>query len=487
MKRKGFTLAEILISLAIIGIIVAIGFPAVNSMKPDKNKVMYLKVHDELKNEIASLATDSSLFPACKDDGGDGIECASHPLLNTMLPVNKKFSGSKYEGNKKLCNLMAYYLNVSDANCSESTYSFNAGTFNADFNSKKSFTTQNGVQWWIIPQANSASGGTASYQTDIYVDIDSSSESPNCIYNKNSCKNPDRFKFMVSADASVIAADPMGEMYINTRKSYLKTKKQNITSDTILAGLDANLKTFDYEPCVGKLADIEPGKDEDPSDEPFQGICPNIPSHETFGEPDSYNDDNTVAYLRYVYEMLSNAFDLAVEKHGDPTNWGLVNVSDYQSENDFKGSKNFYTAMKDGIDVAKDCGRGTGCFAPSYKFLFGSGTYGADKERHIYKVITKEGISIAWHGYSANCNWNRYGYFVSGLGYCGRINVDIDGPNKGPSVGGKDWFEFMVTKNGVLPHGFPEKYTIDPMTRCLDSGAWCVGKALRDCNRAYMY
>ena len=484
MKRKGFTLAEILISLAIIGIIVAIGFPAVNSMKPDKNKMMYLKVHDELKNEIASLATDSSLFPACKDDGGDGIECASHPLLNTMLPVNKKFSGSKYEGNKKLCNLMAYYLNVSDANCSESTYSFNAGTFNADFNSKKSFTTQNGVQWWIIPQANSASGGTASYQTDIYVDIDSSSESPNCIYNKNSCKNPDRFKFMVSADASVIAADPMGEMYINTRKSYLKTKKQNITSDTILADLNSDLKTFEYEPCVGQLA--EGGSGDGDSYTPFLDICPSIPSQETFGEPDSYNDDNTIAYLRYVYEMLSNAFDLAVEKHGDPTNWGLVNVSDYQSENDFKGSKNFYTAMKDGIDVAKDCGRGTGCFAPSYKFLFGSGTFGADNERHIYKVITKEGISIAWHGYSANCNWNRYGYFVSGLGYCGRINVDIDGPNKGPSVGGKDWFEFMVTKNGVLPQGFPESYTIDPMTKCLDSGAWCVGKALRGCNRSYM-
>ena len=260
MKRKGFTLAEILISLAIIGIIAAIGFPAVNSMKPDKNKIMYLKVYDELRNEISSLVSDSSLFPACKDDGEDGIECASHPLLNTMLPVNKRFNASKYEGNEKLCNLIAYYLNTSDTNCSDSTYSFNSASFNTDFNSKKSFTTQNGIQWWIIPQENSASGGTASYQTDVYVDIDPSRDSSNCIYDKNSCKNPDRFKFMIAADGSVITADPVGTMYVKTRKSYLKNKDQNVSSDTISTDLNADLKTFEYEPCIDKLTEEEEGE-----------------------------------------------------------------------------------------------------------------------------------------------------------------------------------------------------------------------------------
>ena len=260
MNKKGFTLAEILISLAIIGIIAAIGFPAVNSMKPDKNKIMYLKVYDELRNEIASLTADSSLFPACKDDGGDGVECGSHPLLNTMKPVNKKFSGSNFEGNKKLCNLVAYYLNVDDANCSDSTYSFNSGSFNADFDSKKSFTTQNGIQWWIIPQVNSASDGTASYQTDIYVDIDPSRDSSNCIYDKDSCKNPDRFKFMIAADGSVITADPVGTMYVKTRKSYLKNKDQNVSSDTISTDLNADLKTFEYEPCIDKLTEEEEGE-----------------------------------------------------------------------------------------------------------------------------------------------------------------------------------------------------------------------------------
>ena len=60
---------------------------------------------------------------------------------------------------------------------------------------------------------------------------------------------------MIAADGSVITADPMGQMYVNTRKSYLKTKNQNISSDTILADLEADLKTFEYESCVGQLAD----------------------------------------------------------------------------------------------------------------------------------------------------------------------------------------------------------------------------------------
>ena len=185
--------------------------------------------------------------------------------------------------------------------------------------------------------------------------------------------------------------------------------------------------------------------------------------------------------------MLSNAFNMAVEKHGDPTNWGLVDISDYATENDFLGSKNFYTAMKDGIDVAKDCGKGSGCFAGYYALLADSGSTRVDTAPHIYKIMTPEGISLAWQGYSSDCSWNRYGYFVSGLGYCGRIYVDVDGPNKGPSVGGKDYFEFMVTKNGVLPYGDPDAYNSDhPISECKRNGSWCTNWTFDNCNRSYM-
>ena len=52
MKKTGFTLAELLITLGIIGVIVAILVPAVNNAMPDENKAMYLKTYDTLSDTI---------------------------------------------------------------------------------------------------------------------------------------------------------------------------------------------------------------------------------------------------------------------------------------------------------------------------------------------------------------------------------------------------------------------------------------------------
>ncbi len=249
MERRGFTLAELLIVLGVTGILAAIILPAINGLMPDKTKIMYLKVYDELSRSIGMLASDTSLYPACINFGSETIGCSEHPLINTSKPVNKKFSSSNYEGDKKLCSLLAFTMNTDSNTCSDSVYDFTEGSFDNDFNSKKSFTTANGMEWWVVPQINTAASGTASYQTDIYVDVDSSKKSSNCIYNTSSCKAPDRFKFMVSADGRVIPADPMGLMYINTRKSYLKNKNQK-TEGTVAVNLDAQLKTFQYQPCV---------------------------------------------------------------------------------------------------------------------------------------------------------------------------------------------------------------------------------------------
>ena len=43
--KKGYTLAEILIALAIVGVISAVMLPLVNKYSPDAEKVMYLKTY----------------------------------------------------------------------------------------------------------------------------------------------------------------------------------------------------------------------------------------------------------------------------------------------------------------------------------------------------------------------------------------------------------------------------------------------------------
>ena len=116
MKKRGFTLAELLIVLGITGVVAALILPAINGLMPDKTKVMYLRVYDELSKNIKQLASDSSIYPVCLESGSESIGCSDHPLLNTTKPINKRFDDSDYEGNKKLCKLLAFTMNVYSSN-----------------------------------------------------------------------------------------------------------------------------------------------------------------------------------------------------------------------------------------------------------------------------------------------------------------------------------------------------------------------------------
>lgn len=255
--KKAFTLAEVLVTLGIIGIISALTLPAINTLMPDKNKTLYLKTYDTITNNIKELANNSRLYSVCKDpeDADNNISCQTHPLLNTNKPIDTRFDDVKYSGDTKLCNLLAYMFNISDTSCSNTVYNFNSEDFTEHFRDNLSFTTQNGMQWEISPQIATSSDSTAStaiFQTDIYVDINGNAE-PNCIYDNENCKNPDRFRFMVAADGSVYPADAIGRKYLETRKD-LKKKKLDIEDHDMLANL-ANVKTnglrtFSYQPCT---------------------------------------------------------------------------------------------------------------------------------------------------------------------------------------------------------------------------------------------
>ena len=60
MKKKfGYTLAEVLIALGIVGFISAIMLPMINKVKPDPTKVTYIKTFDAIMaatHEIAGLS-----------------------------------------------------------------------------------------------------------------------------------------------------------------------------------------------------------------------------------------------------------------------------------------------------------------------------------------------------------------------------------------------------------------------------------------------
>ena len=84
MLKKGFTLQELLISLAIIGVVSAVALPSLMSIQPDKSKTMYIKAYNTLTTLTDEILNDPSLYYTIYNSNGiascSGINCTEPPL-----------------------------------------------------------------------------------------------------------------------------------------------------------------------------------------------------------------------------------------------------------------------------------------------------------------------------------------------------------------------------------------------------------------------
>ncbi len=288
MKKTGFTLAELLITLGIIGVIVAILVPAVNNAMPDENKTMYLKTYDTLSDTIKNLASNSQIYPICEQE--NNINCSENPLLNTGAPSMSPLRNDvRYRGDVKLCNLLALSFGAANSSCSAGDYTYSNDTFKNNL----SFITSNGMQWKVV-QNRTIADGNATFQADIYVDINGN-KGNNRIYSTTDTK-PDIFKFMVAANGTVVPADPMGKAYLSSRKSLLK-KNIVVANNDIPTELNDNLRRFEYQPCFVDVTTPNFDTDDPPVNPPpsvfnldIASTCGGQSSHlEVYGVP-GYSD-----------------------------------------------------------------------------------------------------------------------------------------------------------------------------------------------------
>ena len=151
-----------------------------------------------------------------------------------------------------------------------------------------------------------------------------------------------------------------------------------------------------------------------------------------------------VVQLKKAYSELSQAYNLAVEEFGAPTEWGMGGM--YEEKSHYIMANNMRKFLKLSVDCVdmteaqteKNCG---------FKGAFG-GAQGIYNERNYKYVVLNDGTLVQFRIISGACNWP----FGAINNVCGGIDIDINGATP-PNRNGEDIFYIFMTRNKLVPAG----------------------------------
>lgn len=191
---KAFTLAEVMITMAILGILASVLLPAVSKVRPNENKALFKKAYYVAERMVSELVNDESLYPM-----GEGTAVG----LDNVSEVT--YDGEQYSESDKFCKLFAAKVNTINDNIS-----CVPGSRTPTDSNVPSFITTDGIAWYM-PYTD--------FDTDKSITVDvNGDKKPNCSYAANTCINPDRFEIWI---------EPSGKMYVTgvKEREYLSSNK----------------------------------------------------------------------------------------------------------------------------------------------------------------------------------------------------------------------------------------------------------------------
>lgn len=211
MKKNGYTLAEMLITLGVIGLVAALCAPLVSKFKPDEVKVRYLKTYDAVVDATTLIASNEKIYPAVYQETWD---CSTYPLMNIGKVTLD--DGKEFEGDNKFARVLAYAMGVDDSDVNVSDDYIQESNITSHF-SNPTFVAKDGTTFIVTTDRSLKTNGSGTYQTDIYFDVDGVDKGSNCY--GSTCKSPDRFKLSVKADGSIVPQDKVGAGYLAKRSN----------------------------------------------------------------------------------------------------------------------------------------------------------------------------------------------------------------------------------------------------------------------------
>ena len=206
MKSKfGFTLAELLITMGIIGIVAAITIPIILSKLPDREEQLQKKVTFMVEDMAAQMANDDIMYPKNREYAKQGFKNTDPIKLEGLDSATHT-----YEGNKKFCELFAHKFTRINSNvdCSlptdggtHVTRTFNIG--GEDVTLVRSVRSGDEIDWYL-PVTDFQSG-----QAMVIADINTQDKGENCFPPKSdTCKKPDTFLYYIRSNGTVSMDEP---------------------------------------------------------------------------------------------------------------------------------------------------------------------------------------------------------------------------------------------------------------------------------------
>lgn len=217
-KNKGFTLAELLIALAVCASLAAIIMPAIAYIRPDKKKVMFKKAYYVAERMVYELANDEDFYPTTGETVG-----LANTIQTTYLGHTYGSSSNESKQKGKFCSLFARKVNTNE------DLTYNKGVLDVCKDASRSvpsgngtyttptFVTTDGISWYLPYTDFKSANYNDTDGAKIYVDVNGD-EGPNCINSHVTDCKPDIFIIHVMAD---------GKMYVkgDKEKEYLSTSK----------------------------------------------------------------------------------------------------------------------------------------------------------------------------------------------------------------------------------------------------------------------
>ncbi|MBR1942736.1 hypothetical protein IJ843_03255 [bacterium] len=190
----------------------------------------------------------------------------------------------------------------------------------------------------------------------------------------------------------------------------------------------------------------------------------------------STGDKEKVTKLQKTYASLEDAYGRALAVYGPVTTWFSNDTCSNGGGNTVTNNacaKRFGDRLTEFMRVSKNCGvlrSGGECFANTdVKFLNNTKAQNPMDTFSCYKFITADNVSMCINFWTKNFTSDANGT----VGNAGAdIHIDLDGPNKGANTYGKDFFQFIVTQDAIIPHG--RNHCEDVFTKGLCAADWII-------------